>query len=164
MKRGLKIPCGAGLVMLFAGLAWAMNSLVGPDGLNKMKQAKISNEVIQLLVAEQTCSVTGESLVRLKKAGADDEILKSIILADRYRNPKEARLSVEQMKILKKAGYSDETIMQMIHVTPTKRVVDQQGRESVVYGTRRPPEPTPPASTPEDLDFPPVIIKKLEQP
>jgi len=88
MKKNLEITCAAGLVMLFAGLAWAMNSLVGPDGLNKMKQAKISNEVIQMLVAEQTCSVTGEFLVRLKKAGADDETLKSVILADRrLRSP-----------------------------------------------------------------------------
>ena len=162
MKKGLDITCAAGLAMLFAGLAWAMNSLVGPDGLNKMKQANISNEVIQMLVAEQTCSITGESLVRLKKAGADDETLKSVILADRYKNPKKANLSVEQMKILRKAGYSDETIMQLLHLTPTTRVVDQQGHESIVYGTRLPPEPKPTASTPAHFDLPPVIIKKVE--
>jgi hypothetical protein len=162
MKKGLDITCAAGLVMLFSGLAWAMNSLVGPDGLNKMKQANIGNEVIQMLVAEQTCSITGESLVRLKKAGADDETLKSVILADRYKNPKKANLSVEQMNILRKAGYSDETIMQLLHLTPTTRVVDQQGHESVVYGTRLPPEPKPTASTPAHFDLPPVIIKKVE--
>jgi len=164
MKRGLEIISAAGLVLLFAGLAWAMNSLLGPDGLRKMKQAGISNEVIQMLAAEQTCAVTGEFLVRLKKAGADDETLKSVILADRYRNPKRAHLSVEQMKILRKAGYSDETIMQMLHVTPTTSVVDQQGHEGVVYGTRRPPEPKPTAATPDGIDFPPVIIKKTERP
>ena len=162
MKKGLDITCAAGLVMFFAGLAWAMNSLVDPDGLNKMKQANIGNEVIQMLVAEQTCSITGESLVRLKKAGADDETLKSVILADRYKNPRKANLSVEQMKILRKAGYSDETIMQLLHVTPATRVVDQQGHESIVYGTRLPPEPKPTASNPEDVDFPPVIIKKVQ--
>ena len=162
MKKGLEITCAAGLVMLFAGLAWAMNSLVGPDGVKKMKQANIGNEVIQMLVAEQTCSITGESLVRLKKAGADDETLKSVILADRYKNPKKANLSVEQIKILRQAGYSDETIMQLLHLTPTTRVVDQQGHESVVYGTRLPPEPESTASTPEHLDLPPVIIKKVE--
>ena len=98
MKKGLEITCAAGLVMLFGGLAWAMNSLVGPDGLNKMKQAKISNEVIEMLVAEQTCSVTGESLVRLKKAGADDETLKSVILADRYKNPVESSHFISPVK------------------------------------------------------------------
>lgn len=163
MKRGLETICAAGLVLLFAGLAWAMNSLFGPDGLRKMKQAGISNEVIQMLTAEQTCSVTDELLVRLKKAGADDETLKSVILADRYNNPKRVHLSVEQMKILRKAGYSDETIMEMLHVSPTTRVVDQQGHEGVVYGTRRPPEPKPTAPTSE-VDFPPVIIKKTERP
>lgn len=162
MKKGLDIVCAATLVMLFAGLAWAMNSLVGPDGVKKMKQANIGNEVIQMLVAEQTCSITGESLVRLKKAGADDETLKSVILADRYKNPKKANLSVEQIKILRQAGYSDETIMQLLHLTPTTRVVDQEGHESVIYGTRLSPEPKPKASTPEHLDLPPVIIKKVE--
>lgn len=164
MRKGLEITCAVAVAILFCGFSWAMNSLVGPDGLKKMKQAKISDEVIQMLVAEQTCSITGEALVKLKKGGADDETLKSVILADRYKNPRKANLSVEQIEILKKAGYSDEMIMQMLHVTPTKRVVDEQGHESVVYGTRRAPEPKPTTSTPEHLDLPPVIIKKVDQP
>jgi hypothetical protein len=161
MKKCLDIICAAALVILLGGSAWAMNSLVGPDGLKKMKQANISNEVIQMLAAEQTCSITGESLVRLKRAGADDETLKSVILADRYKNPKEIKLSTEQIEILRRAGFSDETIMQLLHLTPTTRIVDQQGHESVVYGTRVPPEPKPSASAPEHLDLPPVIIKKV---
>jgi hypothetical protein len=164
MRKGFVISCSLSLAILLAGLSWAMNSLVGPESLKKMKQARISDDVIQMLVAEQTCSVTGDSLVRLKEAGADDETLKSVILADRYKNPRKAKLSVEQMEILRKAGYSDETIMQMLHVAPTKKVVDEQGHESVVYGTRRPPEPKPTPSTPEDLQLPPVIIKKVERP
>jgi hypothetical protein len=129
------------------GLALAMNSLVSPGDIKKLKEAQISRAVIQTLMAEQTSSINSDYLIMLKKAGADDEMLKSVILADRYKNPKKADLSLEQMEILKKAGFSDEVIVRLFNVAPTKRVVDEHGNESVIYGTGLDPEP--PTSPPD---------------
>ena len=60
-----------GMTIIYSGLVWAMNSLVSPDDIGRMKRAKISDAVIQMLIAEQTCSVTGEFLMKLKSAGAE---------------------------------------------------------------------------------------------
>lgn len=163
MRRGLGITCLAGLAVLACGTAFAMNSLVGPDDISKMKDAKISDAVIQLLMSEQTCSITGEYLIMLKRAGANDEMLKSVIFADRYKRPHKADLTVEQMEILKKAGFSDEVIMQLFNVTPVKSVTDAQGNESVVYGTGLPPKPR--TSTPgQPQGTLEINIEKVEQP
>jgi hypothetical protein len=166
------IPIGAkplsslfaiGMTIIFCGLGWAMNSLVSPDDVTRMKQAKIGDTVIQMLIAEQTCSVTGEFLMKLKRAGADDEMLKAVILADRYKNPRKAELSPEQIGMLKKAGFSDEMIMQMINSTPVKRVTDDHGNESVVHGARRAPEAeTPPPAESQGIYN--INIEKVEQP
>ncbi len=152
-----------GMTIIFCGVVWAMNSLVSPDDMSRMKKAKISDTVIQMLIAEQTCSVTGEFLMKLKSAGADDEMLKAVILADRYKNPKKAELSPEQIGMLKKAGFSDEMIMQIINSTPVKRVTDNHGNESIVYGTRRVPEPEiAPATQPQGTFN--INIEKVERP
>ncbi|MCK4388877.1 MAG: hypothetical protein KAV83_01400 [Desulfobacterales bacterium] len=128
-----------------------------------MKKAKIGDTVIQMLIAEQTCSVTGELLIKLKSAGADDDMLRAVILADRYKNPKKAELSPEQIGMLKKAGFSDEVIMQIVNSTPVKRVIDDQGNESIVYGTRRVPEPgTGPATELQGIYN--INIEKVEKP
>ena len=152
-----------GMTIIFSGLVWAMNSLVNPDDIGRMKKAKISDAVIQMLIAEQTCSVTGEFLIKLKGAGADDDMLKAVILADRYKNPKKAELSPEQIGMLRKAGFSDEMIMQIINSTPVKRVTDDHGNESIVYGTRRGPKPeTAPATESEGVYN--IYIEKVGQP
>jgi protoheme ferro-lyase len=163
MKKGLNITSSVGLAVIFCGLAWAMNSLVSPEDIKKLKEAKISDAVIQLLVAEQTCSVTADFLMSLKSSGADDEMLKLVILADRYKDPARANLSAEQIEILKKAGYSDEMIVQLFHVTPIKKVVDKQGNESIVYGTGVLPKPetTAPAQPPHIFN---INIEKVERP
>ena len=80
---------------------WAMNSLVGPDDINKMKAAKISDAVIQMLLSEQTSSVTAAFLIDLKKKGADDKTLAAVILSDRYKNPKKTELTSKQQEVLK---------------------------------------------------------------
>ncbi len=152
-----------GMTIIFSGLAWAMNSLVSPDDMSRMKKAKIGDTVIQMLIAEQTCSVTGEFLIKLKSAGADDDMLRAVILADRYKNPKKAELSLEQIGMLKKAGFSDEVIMQIVNSTPVRRVIDDQGNESIVYGTRRAPEPgTGPATELQGIYN--INIEKVEKP
>ena len=152
-----------GMTIITCGPVWAMNSLVSPDSVSTMKKARIGDAVIQMLIAEQTCSVTGEFLMKLKNAGADDEMLKAVILADRYRNPKKAELSPEQVSMLKKAGFSDEMIMQMINGTPVKRVTDEYGNESVVHGARRAPEPKT-ARPGESQGSYNINIEKVEQP
>ncbi|MBW1739601.1 MAG: hypothetical protein JRJ42_00535 [Deltaproteobacteria bacterium] len=155
--------CVVGITLIFSGLVLAMNSLVGPDDIRRMKSAKISDSVIQMLIAEQTCSITSESLIKLKSAGANDAMLKSVILADRYKNPKKAELSIEQIEMLKKAGFSDEVIMQMVNSIPVKRIVDDHGHESIVYGTRLAPEPETslPAKSQSTYN---INIEKVTQP
>ena len=128
-----------------------------------MKKAKISDTVIQMLIAEQTCCVTGEFLIKLKSAGADDDMLKAVILADRYKDPEKTELSPEQIGMLKKAGFSDEVIMQIINSTPVKSVTDDYGNESIVYGTRRVPEPET-ASPAESQGTFNINIEKVERP
>jgi hypothetical protein len=153
----------AGMTIIFSGLVWAMNSLVSLDDISRMKEAKIGDAVIQMLMAEQTCTVTSEFLIKLKRLGADDEMLKAVILADRYKNAKKAELSAEQMEMLKKAGFSDDVIMQIINSTPVKRVTDDHGSESIVYGTRRAPEAetTPPTESQGNYN---INIEKVERP
>ena len=118
--------------------AWSMNSLVGPDDINKMKAAKMSDAVIQMLLSEQTSSVTADFLINLKNTGADDKTLAAVILADRYKNPKKSELTVKQLEILKKAGYSDEALSELFDGPSVKTVVDEHGNESVVYSTGGP--------------------------
>ena len=163
MKRGIEITCLVGMVIMACGLALAQNSLVGPDDIRKMKKANISDGVIQTLLTEQTCSITGEYLVMLKRAGANDEMLKIIILADRYKNPRKADLTVEEMELLRKAGFSDEVIVQLSNMTPSKRVTDAQGNESVVYGTGLPIKPETDTPQQEQPTFN-INIEKVEQP
>ncbi len=135
MKMAAKMMCCIGLIVAFCSVAWATNSLMSPDDIVKMRTAKISSSIIELLVAEQTCSVTADFLVTLKNSGADDKVLEAVILADRYKRPAKVSLSVEHAEMLKKAGYSDDMILKLFVVPPARRVVDKQGNESVVYGT-----------------------------
>jgi hypothetical protein len=128
-----------------------MNSLVSPGDVKKMKEAKISRAVIQVLMAEQTSSINGDCLIMLKRAGADDEMLKSVILADRYKNPKKADLSLEQVEMLKKAGFSDEVIVRLFN------------NERVVYGTGSPPKlkGSPPSQSQSTYN---INIERVERP
>jgi len=131
-----QISSAIAIVALFIfSSAWSMNSLVGPDDINKMKAAKISDAVIQMLLSEQTSSVTAEFLINLKNNGADDKTLAAVILSDRYKNPKKSELTVKQQEVLKKSGYSDESLSELFEGPSVKTVVDEQGNESVVYGT-----------------------------
>ena len=74
-------------------------------------------------------------MISLKKAGADDKTLAAVILADRYKNPKMSDLSLAQQEILKKAGYSDETLQKLFGGPSVRTVVDEYGNERVVYST-----------------------------
>jgi hypothetical protein len=139
-----------------------MNSLVSPDDIKKMKKAKISDALIQMLVAEQTCSVTADFLLKLKRSGADNKMLEGVILADRYKNPTKKSLSAKQLEILKKAGYSDEVILRLFNVPQVKRTVDEQGNESVVYGTGGPSQPGATDSG-QSLDIFNINIEKVER-
>lgn len=130
------------VVILVAALlsngAWAMNSLVTQNDFNKMKAAGMSDSVIQMLISEQTSTVTADFLISLKNKGADEKTLAAVILADRYKSPKKTELSLEQLEILKKAGYSDETLQKLFDGPSVKTVVDEHGNESVVYTTGAP--------------------------
>ncbi len=162
MKKYLKTCCSISLTVILYGTAWAMNSLVSPDDIKKMKKAKISDALIQMLVAEQTCSVTADFLLKLKRSGADNKMLEGVILADRYKNPTKKSLSAKQLEILKKAGYSDEVILRLFNVPQVKRTVDEQGNESVVYGTGGPSQPGS-ADSGQSQDIYNINIEKVER-
>jgi hypothetical protein len=135
MRRNLVVFAVIVLVVLPLNAAWAINSLAGPDDIKKMKAVRIGHAVIQMLLSEQTTSVTADFLITLKKAGADDKTLTAVILADRYKSPKKSELTAKQQEILKKAGYSDEVILSLFGGPGVKTVVDEHGNESVVYST-----------------------------
>ncbi|MBW2601284.1 MAG: hypothetical protein JRD47_05055, partial [Deltaproteobacteria bacterium] len=112
ITKPIQIICSLALVITFFVVpAGAMNSLVSADDIKKMKEARISDKVIKILVAEQTCSVTPAFLVELKKAGADNKMLEEIVLGDRYKNPIKTGLSTEEVEMLKKAGCSEEMVL-----------------------------------------------------
>ncbi|MBW2265602.1 MAG: hypothetical protein JRF28_05430 [Deltaproteobacteria bacterium] len=139
ITKPIQIICSLALVITFFVVpAGAMNSLVSADDIKKMKEARISDKVIKILVAEQTCSVTPAFLVELKKAGADNKMLEEIVLGDRYKNPIKTGLSTEEVEMLKKAGCSEEMVLRLLDIKPVERIVDEQGNESVVYRTDLP--------------------------
>ncbi len=139
ITKTIRIICSLALaISFFVVPVGAMNSLVSADGIKKMKEARISDNVIKILVAEQTCSVTPAFLVELKKAGADNKMLEEIVLGDRYKNPTKAGLSTEEVEILKKAGCSEEMVLRLLDIKPVERIVDEQGNESIVYRTDLP--------------------------
>lgn len=119
-------------------VAWAMNAWVAPEDIHKMKKAKIGDNVIQMFIAEQTSTVTADFLINLKNKGADEKTLAAVILADRYKCPKNTDLSLEQWEILKKAGYSEETLQKLFNGPSVKKVVDEHGNERIVYTTGGP--------------------------
>jgi len=138
-----------------------MNSLVTADGIKQMEAANLKQELIALIAVEQTCSVSPELLIHLKNAGADDETLRQVILADRYKKPRPARLSPEDIEVLKKAGCSDGMIIRLMGGSATEIVVDEQGNESVVTRTDR-LESTQEESNAEDPKMFFINIEKLE--
>jgi hypothetical protein len=139
ITKPIQIICSLALAITFFVVpAVATNSLVSADGIKKMKEARISDNVIKILVAEQTCSVTPAFLVELKKAGADNKMLEEIVLGDRYKNPTKTGLSTEEVEILKKAGCSEEMVLRLLDIKPVERIVDEQGNESIVYRTGLP--------------------------
>ncbi|MBW2109176.1 MAG: hypothetical protein JRI36_11010 [Deltaproteobacteria bacterium] len=140
---------------------WAMNSLVHSQDLENMTAAGIGKPVIQLLVSEQTCSIRAQDLITLKRHGADDEMLRAIILADRYKQPKKALLTVEQWTILKKAGYSDDTILRLFYVPSARIITDANGHQSIVYGTQITPPTQKPISNESDGTFH-INIERVE--
>ncbi|MCK4784343.1 MAG: hypothetical protein KAV87_11370, partial [Desulfobacteraceae bacterium] len=162
-ERALRLIGAIGLAIVLSSAVWAMNSLVSPGDIERMRKAKISDAVIQTLIAEQTCSVTAAFLITLKRFGADDKMLEGVILADRYKDPAKADLSAKQIELLKKAGYSEEMILKLFHTTPVKRVVDEQGNECVVYGTgvSSKPEATTPSQSQGTFN---IYIEKMERP
>lgn len=140
----------------------AMNSLVTADGINQMEAADLNQELIALIAAEQTCSVSPELLIHLKNAGADDKTLRQIILADRYKKPRPARLSAQDIEVLKKAGCSDSMILRLMGDSATEIVVDEQGNESVVRRTDR-LQSTEEDNNAEDPKMFYINIEKLER-
>jgi len=139
ITKPIQIICSLALaITFFVAPAGAMNSLVSAGDIKKMKEARISDKVIKILVAEQTCSVTPAFLVELKKAGADNKMLEEIVLGDRYKNPTKTGLSTEEVEILKKAGCSEEMVLRLLDIKPVERIVDEQGNESIVYRTDLP--------------------------
>jgi len=139
ITKPIQIICSLALaITFFVAPAGAMNSLVSAGDIKKMKEARISDKVIKILVAEQTCSVTPAFLVELKKAGADNKMLEEIVLGDRYKNPTKTGLSTEEVEILKKAGCSEEMVLRLLDIKPVERIVDELGNESIVYRTDLP--------------------------
>jgi hypothetical protein len=135
------------LVIVFLSLfpisAYAFNSFVTPEGIGKMAEAGISQQLIMYLIENQTCSLGPADLIQMKKRGMNDDVIKAGIKADRLQKPEEAT-AVKEAEIimkLKEAGMSDEAILQFLNSTHVKRHVDSAGNESIVYGTKRPPRP-----------------------
>lgn len=148
--------------VMFFGHAWAMNSLVHPSDVQKMKEAGIGKAVIETLVTEQTCTVTADHLIRLKQSGADDKLLQGVVLADRYKSPEKRANSVAEAELLKKAGFSEEAILRQFVVSPVRTTVDSQGNESIVYGEGSPPKGQDLAPCPSDGPYN-INIEKLEK-
>ncbi len=157
-----KLVATAVFVVALFGHAWAMNSLVRPADVQKMKEAGIGNAVIETLVTEQTCTVTADHLIRLKQSGADDKLLQGVVLADLYKSPEKGAISEADVEILKKAGFSEEAILQQFVVSPVRTTVDSQGNESIVYGPGSPPKGQDLAPCPSDGPYN-INIEKLEK-
>jgi len=157
-----RIPATAVFVVVLFGHAWAMNSLVRPADVQKMKEAGIGKAVIETLVTEQTCTVTADHLIRLKQSGADDKLLQGVVLADRYKSPGKGAISEAEAEILKKAGFSEEAILRQFVVSPVRTTVDSQGNESIVYGSGSPPKGQDPEPCPSDGHYN-INIEKLEK-
>jgi hypothetical protein len=149
------------LLLLFIVPVKATNSLANPEGIENMKAIGIDNAVIRTLTAEQTCSVSPDLLVKLKRAGVDDETLIQVILADRYKKPKPVNFSTREIDLLRRAGCPDEVIATLQGVTSPAPFVDGDKREGVVYRTDglRDPEDRRCNDTPNDFY---INIEKVE--
>lgn len=130
-----KIGIGGIGTLLFVLPGWAANSFVNPDGIEKMKSAGIDGKVIEVLAAEQTCSVSPAFLIALKQAGATADTLKQIVLADRYRNPKSSPLSEKEIQLLRDIGCPEGLIARLLGLPQEKPVKGKDDTGNVIYRT-----------------------------
>jgi hypothetical protein len=126
-----------------------------------MKSAGIGDEVIQAVVAEQTCSVSPAFLIALKQAGANDETLKQIVLADRYRDPKASVLSERQIQLLREIGCPDGLIAKILGLPGAKPVKRKDDTGDVTYRTDALRAPVnPDSANPPDAFY--INLEKVE--
>ncbi|CAN2042608.1 conserved hypothetical protein [Candidatus Magnetomoraceae bacterium gMMP-15] len=119
--------------------AYSFNSLVTPEDLAEMKKAGISQEIIQYLIENQTCSIGAYEIIKMKKSGLQDELIKSAIQTDLFNKIEKttAASEAELIEKLKNAGVSDETILQFLQITRSEKYVDHKGRTNIRYIPQR---------------------------
>ena len=134
------------------------NSQVTSEEINGMVRAGVGTKVIDYLIAHQTCSIGARDVIRMKQAGLKDSGIISAIKSDRYRKPEEATVldELEVIERLKKAGMSDEAVLQYLDRVKSQRHVDSDGRATIRYGNtpRREPYPVDGSQLP-DQGMPP---------
>ena len=110
----------------------ASNSLIKIDDIPKMKKAGVSQNLIEYLTSNQTCSIDANTVIRYHKAGLKEQAILSLIKADEYRPERESTVEKELKIIgsLKQAGFSDEAILEYLNSTRTNQYVDINGNNS----------------------------------
>lgn len=156
--------------MLFAVLlslfliapAYGFNSQVTYKGITEMVEAGVNPTVIDYLIAHQTCSIGAQDVIKLKKAGLKDAGIISAIKSDRCRKPEEATVhnEIEVIERLKKAGMSDEAVLQYLDRIKSQRRIDPDGRTTIQYGNtpKRPPYPVEGSQLPDQKITPDADI------
>ena len=155
----LRLVCGilCFLFLLPVG-GYAMNSHVRYEDIPEMKELGVSQDVIDYLVANQTCVIGSQDVIKMKKSGLSNDAILSAIKSDLYsKTPQPTALEeAELIARLKKTGMSDEAILQFITTlkSDSTRHVDQSGNITRTYKTdrKRPEYPTNGAEFPEIRD------------
>ena len=138
MKNFNKILLAMALCFCGFGPLYAANSLVTPEDVSKMKRNGISNAIIELLISEQTASVSSDTIITLQRAGANDTILEQVIKGDRYKGAEKAGSSKHIVEILKANGFSQEVIEMIVNRPGVRKEVDATGNKKIIYDTGPP--------------------------
>ena len=123
-----------------------------------VRPAAGSQDVIDYLVANQTCVIGSQDVIRMKKSGLSNESILSAIKSDLYNKPPEptALEEAELVARLKESGMGDEAILQFINAlkADSTRHVDRSGNITRTYKTdrKRPDYPATGAEIPEYRD------------
>ncbi|KPA12914.1 conserved hypothetical protein, secreted [Candidatus Magnetomorum sp. HK-1] len=120
------------ILILIPFYVGANNSLITIDDIPKMKKAGISQNLIEYLINNQTCSIDANTVIRYHKAGLKEQAILKLIKADAYRPERESTVEKELRIIgsLKQAGFSDEAILEYLNSARSNQFVDNNGDSS----------------------------------
>lgn len=155
------IPMLIFVALIFTS-AWGFNSLVREADIARMQELGVSREVIDYLVSHQTSSIGSKDVIRMKSAGMSNDQILSAIKSDLYEQAHKPTVVEEADLItqLKKAGLSDEAVLQFLDRVRTTRRVDAKGKVTTSHTTEsmRPRYPVSGAELPqiENYGYDPV--------